>query len=84
MNTDTLLGLTAGALTTMSLVPQAIKIWRSQSAKDISVGMFGTLLTGLLLWICYGFSINSLPVIITNIVSFMLAFIILSLKIKFK
>ena len=84
MDSATLLGLTAGALTTMSLVPQAVKIWRTQSAKDISLGMFGTLVAGILLWIFYGFSINSFPVIITNIVSFILAFIILSLKIKFR
>jgi MtN3 and saliva related transmembrane protein len=84
MDSITLLGLTAGTLTTMSLVPQAVKIWRSQSAKDISLGMFATLLAGILLWIFYGYSINSLPVIITNIVSFILAFIILLLKIKFR
>ena len=84
MDSITLLGLTAGTLTTMSLVPQAVKIWRSQSAKDISLGMFVTLVAGLLLWICYGFLISSLPVIIANIASFILASIILSLKIKFR
>ncbi len=84
MDSITLLGLTAGTLTTISMVPQAIKIWKTQSAKDISLGMFATLAAGILLWIFYGFSINSLPVIIANVVSFILAFIILSLKIKFR
>ena len=84
MDSVTLLGLTAGTLTTMSLLPQAIKILRSQSAKDISSGMFVTLVAGLFLWICYGFVISSFPVIIANIASFLLASIILALKIKFR
>jgi len=82
MDYITLLGMTAGTLTTMSMLPQAIKIMRSQSAKDISLGMFSTLAAGLLLWIFYGFLISSLPVVIANIVSFLLASVILSLKIK--
>jgi len=82
MDYITLLGLTAGTLTTMSMLPQAIKILRSQSAKDISLGMFATLAAGLLLWIFYGFLISSLPVVIANMVSFLLASVILSLKIK--
>ena len=82
MDYITMLGLTAGTLTTMSMLPQAIKILRSQSAKDISLGMFATLAAGLLLWIFYGFLISSLPVVIANIVSFLLASVILSLKIK--
>ena len=82
MDYITMLGLTAGTLTTMSMLPQAIKIMRSQSAKDISLGMFATLAAGLLLWIFYGFLISSPPVVIANIVSFLLASVILSLKIK--
>ena len=77
-----MLGLTAGTLTTMSMLPQAVKILKTQSAKDISLGMFAMLAAGLLLWICYGFLISSLPVVIANIVSFLLASVILSLKIK--
>lgn len=84
MDYITILGLTAGTLTTLSLLPQAIKIFRSQSARDISFGMFVTLVAGLLLWICYGFLISSFPIIIANIASFLLASIILSLKIKFR
>lgn len=83
MNHITLLGLTAGALTTISLLPQVVKIWNSKSAKDISFGMYSILCTGLLLWIFYGFFIDSLPVVITNIFSFILACIILALKTRY-
>jgi MtN3 and saliva related transmembrane protein len=77
------LGLMAGTLTTISLIPQGIKIWKSKSAKDISLGMFSIFCVGLLLWIFYGFSIGSLPVIITNVVTFILACVIVVLKIKY-
>jgi len=84
MDRITLLGLTAGTLTTISLLPQVIKIWKSKSAKDISAGMFYTFCLGILLWVFYGISINALPVIITNIITFILAFLVLVLKIKYR
>ena len=73
----------AGTLTTISLFPQVFKIWKSKSAKDISLLMFSIFCVGLLLWILYGFSIDSLPVIITNIVTFILACVVIVLKIKY-
>lgn len=82
MDFVTLLGLTAGTLTTLSFLPQVIKTWKTRSTKDISTGMFITFCAGILLWVLYGFAINSMPVIITNIVTFFLAFVILLLKIK--
>jgi MtN3 and saliva related transmembrane protein len=35
MDMTTLVGLVAGFLTTVSLVPQVIKIWKTKSAKDV-------------------------------------------------
>jgi len=82
MDHVTLLGLTAGTLTTLSFLPQVIKTWKTRSTKDISTGMFVMFCTGIFLWALYGLAIGSMPVIITNIVTFILAFIILLLKIK--
>jgi len=84
MDYVTLLGLTAGTLTTISFLPQVIKTWRSKSVKDISIGMFLTYCIGILLWIFYGIYINSVPVIVTNIVTFTLAFLILVMKMRYK
>jgi len=82
MEAVTLLGMAAGTLTTISFLPQVVKTWKTRSTKDISIGMFMLFCSGILLWVLYGFSINSLPVIITNIVTFILAFIILVLKLR--
>ena len=44
MNVATLLGYFAGFLTTVSLVPQVVKTWKTKSAEDFSLEMLLTLL----------------------------------------
>jgi MtN3 and saliva related transmembrane protein len=83
MDTTTILGYVAGALTTMSLVPQVMKIWKTKSARDVSLGMFLIFSVGISLWIAFGFSIHSMPVIIANSVSLLLGFVVLWMKFKF-
>ncbi len=84
MDIITLLGLLAGTLTTISFVPQVIKTWKSQSAKDISLGMFVTFCAGIVLWLVYGILIQDVPVILTNAVTFILSSTILWMKLKYE
>lgn len=84
MQTQDAIGLVAGSLTTAAFIPQVWHTWRSKSARDISLGMFATFCLGLLLWIVYGISIHSLPVIVANVVTFALAFTILWFKLRYK
>ncbi len=79
-----LLGLTAGALTTVAFVPQVVKTWKSRSARDISLVMFVLFTTGVALWLVYGLYLRSLPIVATNAVTFVLAALILYFKIRFK
>ena len=83
MDSTTILGYMAGALTTMSLVPQVMKLCKTRSARDVSIVMFLIFSLGISLWIAYGVSIHSMPVIIANTVSLLLGFIVLWLKFKF-
>ncbi|HMK60433.1 MAG TPA: SemiSWEET transporter [Dissulfurispiraceae bacterium] len=83
MDTITILGYIAGALTTMSLIPQMLKMWKTKSARDVSLGMFLIFVVGISLWITYGVLIHSMPVIIANSVSLTLGFMVLWLKLKF-
>ena len=77
-----IIGFTAGIFTTLALVPQAIKSWKSKHTKDVSLMWITILTVGIFLWLVYGVLINSMPLIAANIVSFLLAVIILILKIK--
>lgn len=84
MSTITLLGLFAGTLTTISFIPQVIKVVSSKSTKDISLLMFLIFSIGVFSWIIYGIFISDLPVIIANIITFILAMTILIYKIIYK
>lgn len=79
-----LLGLAAGALTTVAFVPQVVKIWRTRSTHDISLGMFALFSTGLVLWLIYGISIGSAPIVIANTITLTLALTILYFKLRYK
>jgi len=84
MNGANYLGLLAGFLTTIALLPQVVKSWKTKELKDISLPMFAIMNIGLLLWLIYGYLIGDLPLIFANGVSFVFAFTILILKIRYK
>lgn len=83
MDGITVLGLAAGTLTTVAFLPQLVKTWKTKSAGDVSFGMLATFTTGVFLWLLYGISIDSLPVIAANAVTLLLAGLILVLKVKY-
>jgi MtN3 and saliva related transmembrane protein len=84
MDGFTLIGLAAGFCTTAAFLPQAIKTWKTKSAKDLSLGMYSIFCTGVVLWLTYGIMIGDIPIIITNAVTMLLAFSILYFKLSFK
>jgi MtN3 and saliva related transmembrane protein len=84
MDMTTFIGLLAGLLTTVSLVPQVLKIWKSKSAKDISLKMFAAFSVGVALWLVYGVLQKEMPMILWNSVSLVLASGILAMKLKFR
>lgn len=84
MNTIQLLGLVAGACTTIAFLPQVIKTWKSRSAKDLSLSMFSIFCLGVTLWLVYGFMVQDIPVIAANLLTLMLASTLLFFKLRFK
>lgn len=78
------IGFTAGALTTIAFWPQLQRTWTTKSAGDVSLAMLLTFTTGVFLWFVYGVMLDSWPIIITNVVTFLLTVSILVLKLRFK
>ncbi len=76
------IGMTAGVLTTIAFLPQAIKAWRTKSTADISLAMFLILVTGVFLWLVYGAFIGSPSLVLANGVTFVIALFILYLKLR--
>ena len=84
MDNITIIGLVAAGLTTFSFAPQVIKSWKLKETKDISLGMYIAFCSGVFMWTVYGFLVNDLPIILANIITFVLAASVLFLKIKYK
>ncbi|WP_018148303.1 SemiSWEET transporter [Henriciella marina] len=75
-----LLGLVAAFLTTASFVPQAILVLRTRNTDGLSLYMYILFTTGVSFWLVYGVLIGSLPIIIANIITVVLASMILTVK----
>jgi MtN3 and saliva related transmembrane protein len=75
-------GYLSAFCTTAAFIPQAIKVYRTKQTIDISLGMILLMTIGVGFWVIYGVLINALPVITANVITFILAFYILIMKIK--
>ena len=79
---EDIIGTIAATLTTVAFIPQAVKVIRTHQTRDISLSMYLIFSTGVAFWFMYGIMLDSLPMIIANIVTFIFAFTILIIKIK--
>ena len=78
------IGFFAGFCTTIAFIPQAFKVWKTKSTKDISLLMFLIFTTGVISWLLYGVIISDFPIIIANSITLLLSIFILFYKIKYK
>jgi MtN3 and saliva related transmembrane protein len=84
MDTIVLIGYIAGALTTLSFVPQVTRAWKLKETRDLSLAMLLLFAAGVLLWTLYGIWIGSMPIIAADVITFILILVLLSMKIKYK
>lgn len=80
----TFLGYVAAVLTTISFVPQALLIIKTKDTKGISLPMYILFTIGVACWLLYGIYFGMIPVIIANLITLVLAVVILTFKIKYK
>lgn len=76
------IGILAAILTTASFLPQVITILRTRNTQGISLVMYGMFVFGVFCWLIYGLFIQSWPVIIANLITFILSGSVLLLTIK--
>jgi MtN3 and saliva related transmembrane protein len=72
-----LIGFIAAVCTTFAFLPQVIKVWKTKQTKDLSLRMYTIMFIGICLWFVYGLRINSLSIVLANIVTGILVFTIL-------
>ena len=84
MNFISIIGFLAGALTTLSNLPQVIKIYRLKETRDLSLMTYIMVNVGIILWLIYGLALHEPPIWLANLVALFLTTPILYLKIKYK
>jgi MtN3 and saliva related transmembrane protein len=77
------IGLLAGVLSALSMLPQVIKTLREKKAEDVSPVMLIVLISGLALWVFYGVLKHDLPIMFTNGFSLLLNIFMLFLRWKY-
>ncbi|MBZ9731479.1 SemiSWEET transporter [Salegentibacter sp. JZCK2] len=84
MDWTVILGLAAGICTTVAVIPQIKKAWKTKKVEDVSPGMFSILILGVFLWIIYGIIQNDLPIIAANGISLGLNSVMLYLMLRYR
>jgi len=77
------LGFAAAVLTTASFIPQAVMTIRTRDTRGISGSMYLIFVVGVALWLAYGIYLDSLPMILANLATLLLASTILILKLRY-
>ena len=82
--TGDIIGYIAAFCTTISFLPQVIRIWQTKNTSAISLGMYLIFVIGIALWLVYGLIIWNIPMIVANAVTLLLAGTVLVLKLKLR
>ena len=82
MDNTTIIGSLAAVLTTISFIPQAVRVIRTRHTRDLSLWMYLILTTGVLLWLVYGILLQNYPMIYANGITLVFTLIILGMIIK--
>ena len=77
-------GYLAGTLTTISFLPQTLKIIRNKNVDGLSLGMYITFASGVALWLIYGIFIHNTPIIIFNVITLLFTIAIIANIYKYK
>lgn len=78
------IGYSAGAITSLTFLPQVVKTWREKSARDISLLMFLIAAINEVLWIAYGVMLDNWVIILTNAVVLSMSCIMIWFKLRYK
>lgn len=84
MSIISLIGVGASVLTSISLLPQLVKIIKEKKAEDVSLGMMLALFGGLGLWVAYGIMKEDYIIIVANSFSFLVNLVLAVFAIKYK
>ena len=79
-----IIGLIAAFLTTAAFLPQVYKTWKSKDVSSLSLPMLSMFFVGVVMWLIYGFLIESLAIILANAITIISVFFLVYFKIKYQ
>lgn len=77
-----IVGIAAASLTMFGFVPQIIKMWKTESVKDVSGMTLFQFSAGSALWMLYGIHLQDLIVIGANAISLAILLVALGLYLR--
>ena len=83
MNGTDMLGYAAGAITSLTFLPQVVKTWKEKSAKDVSLMMFIIAAINEVMWIVYGALLDNWVIILTNAIVLAMSLTMIWLKLRY-
>ncbi len=84
MATADILGYSAGAVTSLTFLPQVIRTWKLKSAGDISLLMFLIAAINEVMWILYGVLLGNWVIILTNSIVLSMSLTMIGFKLKYR
>lgn len=84
MQWQEIIGYLAGIFTSVAVIPQISKAWKTRQVDDISLTTVGILACGLAMWVAYGIMKQAWPIIITNGLSLLMNVFLFGLVVKTK
>jgi MtN3 and saliva related transmembrane protein len=84
MEIISIIGLVAAISSTIAMLPQVIRVWKTKSCKDVSLGMFMIMTISQVTWLTYGTLVGELPIIASNSVVLIQTMAILTFKFKYR
>ncbi|TGL55173.1 hypothetical protein EHQ59_06105 [Leptospira kemamanensis] len=79
---ENLIGYVAAFLTTVSFLPQVLRVVLTKQTRDISRNMYIMFFLGVVLWFVYGILKSDFPIILANVVTLFFVTIILYYKLN--
>lgn len=76
-------GLAAGFLVALGIVPQVVRVWKLKDAHEISLSFNLLVLGGTILWLAYGASLGLISVIVWNSANLVLYLLLLAVKLRY-
>jgi len=86
MDMRELVGYTGSVLSSITFIPQVWQAWKTKSVGDLSLPMMLIVVTSTLVWIGYAAAFEPIywPVVVCNLIVFVLAVLLVYFKFSFK